>query len=132
MNQVIDTETQKHLRSWIEVDNELRKRREKLKELTERKALLEDHLKAAVVGSELEHTKINIPDGSIRFAMKNNTQSITHKYLKEQLATYFKGLGDPAKANVDDLFQAIMDNRKVTSSFEVVRTVANNDDSKQK
>lgn len=109
------------VRSWVELDNTIRQRRERIKGLCDQKKQLEDDIKAYVRRNRLEGVQLNISDGVIKFAEKTTASSITLKYLKQALESYFES--QPRSVTVDSLFKHILEHRPTSTSFDMVRNI---------
>jgi len=120
----MNEETAGKIREWIDIDNTIRTRREKLKMLYEKKNTLESQIKSYIKRNKLEGVQINVSDGHVKFAEKNNIQSLTLKFLKEQLDEFFAG-NQPRDA--ETLYKFILGNRKVQTSFEMTRDIKEED-----
>jgi hypothetical protein len=72
--------------------------------------------------------QINVSDGHVKFAEKNNIQNITLKYLKEQLDCFFQ---EQHPKESETLYKYILGNRKVSSTFEMVREIKDADEMAQ-
>ena len=118
----MDQETVKTLREWIILDNQIRTKKEELKQLTEQRNVHEDTIKTVLKEKHMQNNVIKIQDGSIRFVEKNNAQSLSLKYLKDQLDQYFRDR-QQGPVDVDDLYRTLANNRKVTKVMEMIRDI---------
>ena len=124
----MNEETASRIREWIEVDNNIRIRREKLKMLCEKRTTIETQIKSYIKKNKLDGVQINVSDGHVKFAEKNNIQNITLKYLKEQLDCFFQ---EQHPKDSETLYKYILGNRKVSSTFEMVREIKDADEMAQ-
>ena len=125
---IMNEETASRIREWIEVDNNIRVRREKLKMLCEKRTTIESQIKNYIKKNKLEGVQINVSDGHVKFSEKNNIQNITLKYLKEQLDAFFLETHDK---DAETLYKYILGNRKVSATFEMVREIKDADEMAQ-
>jgi hypothetical protein len=120
----MDSETQTLLRDWIQVDNLIRVRRDKMNELYEQRKHLEQRLENKVKEQRLNNVKVNVSDGSIKFLEKQAAQSMTLSYVKDQLEAYFKQAQERnERVSAGNAFVFLKDNRKANTSFEVHREI---------
>ena len=109
------------IRSWVDIDNSIRQRREKLKGLVDRRNDIENDIVVYVQSHSLENMNVNVSDGNIRFTNKNTYQNISMKVLKELLNEYF--MQHPHDTNVDNICTFVAKNRKITSTLGMVRSI---------
>jgi Family of unknown function (DUF5760) len=116
-----DSKLTDNIRRWIEVDNNIRSRRDNIKDLTERRNAIEREITDYVQQHNMQNLQVNVTDGMIKFANRNTYQSVSMKVLKELLTQYFEQ--NPRDTNVDNICKFVAKNRKMTSSFEMVRSI---------
>jgi hypothetical protein len=121
----MDEQTKQRIVEWVDTDNIIRTRKEKLKLLYDKKAKLENEIKTYVKRNNLTDFKIRISDGHIRFTEKNNLQAISQKYLKESLEDFFKAAANNKNiaVNADTVYEFILKNRKSYTAFEMTRDI---------
>jgi septal ring factor EnvC (AmiA/AmiB activator) len=76
---------EKSIQSWVEVDNELKKINDKVKDLRTRKNDLEDKIMDYVQENEMNNNFINISDGKLKFCETKQTSPITLGFLEKCL-----------------------------------------------
>jgi hypothetical protein len=116
----MEPETVKQVREWVGLDNQIRERKEALKQLSDARNELEVAIKTKVIENNLQDSVLKIPDGSIRFVEKSVAQSITLKYLKEQLDKYFRER-NPEAMSAEELYRFITDGRRLTKTMDMIR-----------
>ena len=58
---------EKSIQSWVELDNELKKLNDTVKELRTRKNDVEDKIMGYVENNEMNNSVVNISDGKLKF-----------------------------------------------------------------
>jgi hypothetical protein len=125
----MDNDTIDSIREWLEVDNSIRNRREKLKMLYERKNALESKITTYVKKKNMQDVQVNVSNGKLRFTEKNNLQGLSQGLLKEQLVAFFEEAAHKRDMTVDadNIYKYVLSHRKQYTSMEIVRDIVEND-----
>ena len=78
----------KHIKSWMQADDEIKQLQKAIKEKKEIKKDAADVLINVMKENELE--SFDLKEGKLVHAQRKTKQSISKKFLQETLATYFK------------------------------------------
>ena len=121
----MDSDTVESIREWVEVDNSIRSRREKLKMLYERKNALEAKITSYVKKKNMQDVQVNVSDGHLRFCEKNHLQSLSQGMLKEKLVAFFEKASHTPGMTVDaeSIYKYVLDHRKQHTAIEIVRDI---------
>ena len=76
----------KTIQNWVELDNDLKKLNEKVKEIRTRKNDLEDKIMTYVEDNDMNNSVVNIADGKIKFCEVKQTSSLTLGFLEKCLS----------------------------------------------
>jgi predicted transcriptional regulator len=76
----------KTIQTWVELDNDLKKLNEKVKEIRTRKNDLEDKIMTYVEDNDMNNSVVNIADGKIKFCEVKQTSSLTLGFLEKCLS----------------------------------------------
>ncbi len=104
-----------NIKEWIKVDNELTKLKAEVKERTLRKKNLTDALTLTMKTNSIGN--FDVKGGSIVYKQKKSKKQISCKFLKEQLAAYYKE--NPELAS--DIAKHVLDNREQVVKDELHR-----------
>ena len=76
---------QQNIKSWVEVDNQIKKISDTVKELRERRNNIQDHITSYAEENQLDNAIIEISDGSLRFNSYKQSSPLTFKYIQKCL-----------------------------------------------
>lgn len=76
----------KTIQNWVELDNDLKKLNEKVKEIRTRKNDLEDKIMTYVEDNGMNNRVVNITDGKIKFCEVKQTSPLTLGFLERCLS----------------------------------------------
>ena len=76
----------KTIQTWVELDNDLKKLNEKVKEIRTRKNDLEDKIMTYVEDNDMNNSVVNIADGKIKFCEVKQTSPLTLGFLEKCLS----------------------------------------------
>jgi hypothetical protein len=76
----------KTIQNWVELDNDLKKLNEKVKDIRTRKNDLEDKIMTYVEDNSMNNSVVNIADGKIKFCEVKQTSSLTLGFLEKCLS----------------------------------------------
>ena len=77
---------EKSIQSWVELDNELKKLNDKVKEIRTRKNDVEDKIMVYVENNEMNNNVVNISDGKLKFCETKQTSPLTLGFLEKCLS----------------------------------------------
>lgn len=125
---MLDSDIEKKIKNWVEVDNAIRKRRDETKKLYDTRNNLESVILSYAKKKNLDNAIININDGKLRFTNKTVPFSITQKFLKDKITDFFqKARQNPTiKVNEETLYSYIMSQREIKKQFELRRDITSN------
>ena len=125
---MLDSDIEKKIKNWLEVDNAIRKRRDETKKLYDTRNNLESVILSYAKKKNLDNAIININDGKLRFTNKTVPFSITQKFLKDKITDFFqKARQNPTiKVNEETLYSYIMSQREIKKQFELRRDITSN------
>tara|TARA_B100000575_G_scaffold81464_2_gene64100 strand:- start:9982 stop:10329 length:348 start_codon:yes stop_codon:yes gene_type:complete len=81
----MSTEFQQNIKSWVEIDNQIKKMTDTVKELRERRNNIQDHITSYAEENQLDNAIIEISDGSLRFNNYKQSAPLTFKYIQKCL-----------------------------------------------
>jgi septal ring factor EnvC (AmiA/AmiB activator) len=76
----------KTIQNWVELDNELKKLNEKVKDIRTRKNDIEDKIITYVEDNNMNNSVVNITDGKIKFCETKQTSPLTLGFLEKCLS----------------------------------------------
>lgn len=76
----------KTIQNWVELDNDLKKLNEKVKEIRMRKNDLEDKIMTHVEDNGMNNSVVKIADGKIKFCEVKQTSPLTLGFLEKCLS----------------------------------------------
>jgi len=116
---VIDKKTQfiENIKKWVLIDSQIKAVNEKMKKIKETKESLLDEIIEYATENHIDHKKIEITDGELRFYEKKEYQPLSYHFLEENLGKIIKN-----KEQVDKIIEFLRENRKVTSYIDIKRT----------
>jgi hypothetical protein len=106
-----------NIQKWVYFDNQLKKINEKARECREWKSKLSTEICRQLQERQMEKTKIDISDGTIRVYDKNEYSPLSFSYVEECLAKII-----PEKSSVDYIIQYLKEHREIKRSQELRRT----------
>jgi len=109
-----------NVQKWVMFDNQIKLINEKVKTIRSSKNKILDEINTYVIENNIEHTKIEISDGELRFYEKKEYQPISFGYVEESLG---KIISD--KKQVDYIMNYLRDNREVSLARDIRRNYKN-------
>jgi hypothetical protein len=109
-------EFKQRVQMWIQLDNEVLKLKEQMKEREKQKKMIEPFV-LDFMGKK-GHNAVSFGDNSIRYKVQKSQQSISKEFLLNTLAQYLK---DEKKAT--DATNFIYNNRKTTEKTVLERKI---------
>jgi hypothetical protein len=78
------------IQQWVSVDNQLKQLNEKVKEMREKRNVLEQNITNYASSNNLSNATIKIGDGRLKFINTRVPEPITFKYLEKTLGEVIK------------------------------------------
>ena len=78
------------IQQWVSVDNQIKQLNEKVKEMREKRNMLEQNITNYASSNNLSNATIKISDGRLKFTNTRVTEPITLKYLEKTLGEVIK------------------------------------------
>jgi len=121
MNQtlVVDKKTQfvENIKKWVLLDSQIKAVNEKVKQIKEMKESVLEEIIEYVTENHIEHKKIEITDGELRFYEKKEYQPLSYHFLEDNLGKIIKN-----KDQVDKIIEFLRENREITTYIDIKRT----------
>ena len=105
---------EQQIRSWVNLDNQIRVLNEKLRDLREQRNETSTEIIQYVETANLNHATVQISDGKLKFMETKQTAPLTLKYINECLQHCIHNAEDVEK---------IMDHIKNSRSVKVVQDI---------
>ena len=109
------------VRSWVKLDDELRRVQEKARELRERRNDIAYSIHSYVSTNDLRNATINISDGRLKFVQTQTPQSLTFKFLEECLNEII-----PNKDTVTQILSHVKSRRSIKTGADIKRFYSDN------
>ena len=84
---------EKTIQTWVELDNEIKRINEKVKDLRSRKNDVEDKILTHVENNDMNNSFINITDGKLKFCETKQTAPLTLGFLEKCLSEVIANQG---------------------------------------
>ena len=104
------------IQQWVSIDNRLKQINENVKELREKKKVLEQNITNYASSNNLSNSTIQISDGKLKFANTKVQEPITFKYLEKTLNEVIKN-----ESHVKLIMEHIKQKRNVKIIPEIQR-----------
>jgi RNase adaptor protein for sRNA GlmZ degradation len=105
------------VKSWINIDNEIRQLQTAIKERRKQKKELTENLVNTMKQNDID--VFNIPDGELIYTKTRSKTPLSKKHLLLSLSEYFKD----NKEMVDQLGKFILDSRKIKEKENIKRKI---------
>jgi len=117
-NTQADDKTQfvENVKKWVALDSQIKSVNEKIKKARMMKNQLLENITHYVEKNNIEHSKIEISDGELRFCNKKEYQPITFTYIQKCLENI---LSD--KKQVEYILHYLKENREIKIVKEIQR-----------
>ncbi len=109
------------VRSWVKLDDELRRTQDHARELRERRNDIASDIHTYVNNNDLRNATINISDGRLKFVQTQTLQSLTFKFLEECLNEII-----PNKDTVNQILTHVKTRRSIKSGADIKRFYSDN------
>jgi hypothetical protein len=106
-----------NVKKWVLIDSQIKLVNEKMKQLRNMKSETLSEIITFAKENHIDHKKIEITDGELRFYEKKEYQPITFHFLEEHLAKIIKN-----KDQIDSIIQFLKESREITTSTDIRRT----------
>ena len=81
----MDKSFQENVKSWVQVDNQIKRLSTHVSELRDKRKNIQDHITSYAEENNLDNAVIEISDGSLRFNNYKQTAPLTLKYVNKCL-----------------------------------------------
>jgi len=105
------------VKSWINIDNEIRQLQAAIKERRKQKKELTDNLVHTMKQNDID--VFNIPDGELIYTKTKSKTPLSKKHLLLSLSEYFKN----DKQMVEQLGKFILDSRQIKEKENIKRKI---------
>jgi len=105
-----------NIRSWVQVDNQLKTLQEQVKTLREQKTALTQNIHHYANANNLTDRTVNISDGRLRFSQTQSPQALTFRFLEQALAEII-----PNPETVNQILTHIKNKREIRHMPDIKR-----------
>lgn len=109
-----------NIKKWVAIDTQIKSANEKIKHARTVKHDLLENITKYVSNANMDHTKINISDGTLQFFDKKEYQPITFTYIESCLSHLIND-----KTQVEQIMKYVKDHREIKVTKEIRRTYTN-------
>ena len=110
------------IRSWVKLDDELRKVQQHVRELREKRSAVAGSIHTYVnTNTQLKNASINISDGRLKIGETHSAQSLTFKFLEESLNEII-----PNKDSVSQILNHVKSKRSIKTIPDIKRFYSDN------
>jgi hypothetical protein len=107
---------EKTIQTWVDLDNEIKRINEKVKDLRSRKNDVEDKIMTHVENNDMNNSFINITDGKLKFCETKQTAPLTLGFLEKCLGEVIANQGQ-----VKQIVDYIKSKREIKTVPEIKR-----------
>jgi hypothetical protein len=107
----------KNIKSWVQIDTQLKLINEHIKPLREKKSSLIKDIAEYVQNNQLQKKRIEITDGSLGFYEKKEYSALTYGYIEKCLGEIISD-----KKNVEYIITYLREHREVKKGFDIRRS----------
>lgn len=111
---------EKNIKSWVSLDNELKKINQHIKMLRAKKAENSQNILRYIESNNLDQATVQISDGHLHFSPVNHRTSLTFKYVENCLLQCIKNADQ-----VSDIMNYIKNSRETTQLLDIKRVYEN-------
>lgn len=111
------SEFKEHIKTWVSIDNELKKINERARELRAQRSNIGSNIIHYVEEQQLDQATVQISDGELRFAQSKYTAPLTFKHVEACLE---QCLRDPD--HVRAIIKYIKETRDTTQTLDIKRS----------
>jgi hypothetical protein len=109
-----------HVQQWVQLDNNVRKLNEQLKDLRDKRNNLEENILSYASSNNLSNASVKISDGRLRFSNTRVPEPLTFKYLEKTLGEVIKN-----ESQVKLIMEHIRNKREIKIVPEIKRISGN-------
>lgn len=106
----------RNIKEWVSVDNKIKEINKHVKELREKRGMIEEDIIDFVKSNNLEKATININDGKLKFSETNQSSPLTFKYVESCLSAC---ISDPQQVKL--IMNYIKKSRSTKTSLDIKR-----------
>ena len=106
-----------NVKTWLEIDNQIRGLQKEIRERRKMKKNLTQNLVGIMKTQDID--ALNVPDGQLIYNKTKTKSTLSKKHLLTSLATYFKN----DQRMVDELTKFIMDSRQEKEKENIKRKI---------
>jgi len=108
------------IQQWVQIDNQVRKLNDQIKELRDKRNYLEDNIITYASNNNLSNATVKISDGRLKFANTRVPEPLTFKYLEKTLSEVIKN-----ESQVKLIMEHIKNKREIKTVPEIKRISGN-------
>ena len=105
-----------NIKRWVLLDSQIKMVNEKLKKMREMKSEALEEIIQYATERNIDHKKIEITDGELRFYEKKDYQPLTFTFLEEHLGKIIKN-----QDQVEEIIEYLKENREIYVSLDMRR-----------
>jgi len=105
-----------HIQQWVKIDNQLNQLTENVKDLREKRKILEQHITTYANSNNLSNSTIQIGDGRLKITTTRVAEPLTFKYLEKTLGEVIKN-----ESQVKQIMEHIRQKRAIKNVPEIKR-----------
>jgi hypothetical protein len=107
---------EQNIQQWIQLDNQIQMYNEKIKELRNKKNLVESHITSYAANNNMLNSSIKFTDGKLKIVNTKIIPPLSFKYLEKSLGEIIKN-----KDQVNRIILHIRNNRDIRVIPEIKR-----------
>ena len=115
-NVIIYMNFEEGIQRWVDVDNEIRKHNESLKELRRQRNDLSSDIISFAAENQMTDKIIQITDGKLKFKTSNSKAPLTLKYIHHCLTEQIE-----SEEDIKIIMKYISENREIKQSQDIQR-----------
>lgn len=104
------------IQQWVQLDNQIKQLNEKIREIKDKRNILEKNIITYASSNNLSNSSIKISDGRLKFTNTRISEPLTFKYLEKTLGDIIK---NPSQINL--IMEHIKQKREVKFVSEIKR-----------
>lgn len=108
-----------NIKTWVEIDNEIREINEKLKILRNKKSLTQELIYTNFQAEKLDNTTIRITGGKLKLCETNYTPPLTLSFIEDCLKKCL------SISDAEQILEFIKQSRNIRKINEIKRTINN-------
>ncbi len=104
------------IQQWVQLDNQIKQLNGKIKEIRDKRNVLEQNIVNYASNNNLSNSTVNISDGKLRFTNTRVPEPLTFKYLEKTLSEVIKN-----ESQINLIMEHIKQKRSVKIVPEIKR-----------